>query len=286
MKKNFILGVGCQKGGTTWLHSQLNKSDCVDMGFTKEYHVFDALYVPACSRFLNEKLALLKHFAHDFQWLSKNPFFYKHLGFYLDTRSYFDYFDYLWHKQKQISTVGDITPSYSALPVTALQAIKSELESRGFNVKVVFLMRDPIERCWSMIRMERRNRLRNNPSAPVPDEIAMLENSFANTQCEIRTRYENTINNLECVFDKENIFYSLYETLFESTTIDNLKKFLELDDFRPDINHKTNVSRKNDTCLELDSDLASKIFNHYRQTYDFCASRFGAKEHWPGWKYS
>ena len=41
-EKVFILGVGCQKGGTTWLHKQLDKHPNVNMGFTKEYHVFDA----------------------------------------------------------------------------------------------------------------------------------------------------------------------------------------------------------------------------------------------------
>jgi hypothetical protein len=43
MTKTFILGVGAQKGGTTWLHRQLNKNKNIDLGFRKEYHIFDAI---------------------------------------------------------------------------------------------------------------------------------------------------------------------------------------------------------------------------------------------------
>ena len=32
MKKQFILGVGCQKGGTTWIYDQLSKLEQVDFG--------------------------------------------------------------------------------------------------------------------------------------------------------------------------------------------------------------------------------------------------------------
>ena len=43
MKKIFILGVGAQKGGTTWLHRQLNSNQNIDLGFRKEYHILDAI---------------------------------------------------------------------------------------------------------------------------------------------------------------------------------------------------------------------------------------------------
>ena len=39
----FLLGVGAQKAGTSWLHDQLQRRNDVDFGFLKEYHVFDAL---------------------------------------------------------------------------------------------------------------------------------------------------------------------------------------------------------------------------------------------------
>ena len=43
----FLLGIGAQKAGTTWLHAQLNRRRDADFGFLKEYHVHDALTLPA-----------------------------------------------------------------------------------------------------------------------------------------------------------------------------------------------------------------------------------------------
>ena len=39
----FVLGVGAQRGGTTWLSRFLNHSPQFERGYRKEYHVFDAL---------------------------------------------------------------------------------------------------------------------------------------------------------------------------------------------------------------------------------------------------
>ena len=47
MAGTFLLGVGCQKGGTAWLHRYLEGSPQCDPGFRKEYHVWDALDLPA-----------------------------------------------------------------------------------------------------------------------------------------------------------------------------------------------------------------------------------------------
>jgi hypothetical protein len=43
--KTFLLGVGCQKGGTTWLYRYLTRSPQFVPGYRKEYHLFDSLYL-------------------------------------------------------------------------------------------------------------------------------------------------------------------------------------------------------------------------------------------------
>ena len=58
---------------------------------------------------------------------------------------YFNYFKHLLSKPA-IKLTGDITPSYSMLDSNAFADIKNGLESVGLRVKVVFLMRDPVER--------------------------------------------------------------------------------------------------------------------------------------------
>ena len=44
MKKNFLLCVGCQKGGTSWLWKQLTRNENFYAGI-KEYHIFNKIYL-------------------------------------------------------------------------------------------------------------------------------------------------------------------------------------------------------------------------------------------------
>lgn len=155
--KTFLLGVGCQKGGTTWLHSQLMNYENVDMGFCKEYHHFDTLYLP--SPFSVIKQSRIK--ALEFQLIKRpeevpSQNILRHLLFLKDENSYYEYFNNLWSSDDKISIVGDITPSYSALRSEHFSIIKEKLEYFGFSVKVIFLMRDPVERIWSSVRMKKK----------------------------------------------------------------------------------------------------------------------------------
>src|SRR6185312_14812353 len=42
--KIFVLGVGAQRAGTSWLNSYLSSHPCVSMSQIKELHYFDALW--------------------------------------------------------------------------------------------------------------------------------------------------------------------------------------------------------------------------------------------------
>ncbi|CAA0119023.1 Uncharacterised protein [Halioglobus japonicus] len=282
-KKLFYLGVGCQKGGTTWLHSQLNASQFVRKGFSKEYHVFDALYVEECSAFLTNKIDKLKQQIQSGVLMEKQDNLLKLLEFCRNPQSYFDYFDHLWSKSDKTIAVGDITPTYCALPVAGFRAIKQGLENRGFTVKIIFIMRDPIERCWSMLRMHREDVEHKNPAKTLAKEQTELASYYNSRQCELRTRYEQTVKNLEAVFDSDNIYYGIYETLFEKETLQQLQDFLELPDFNPDINKKVNVTKKHVDTLSVE--LMSDIARFYRETYQFCEDRFGTAKQWSGYQY-
>ena len=287
-KKTFILGVGCQKGGTTWLHSQLNDSPEVDMGLCKEYHVFDALYVDDCKDFLTNKLKRLGRInnCETQEQLSEFNDLLLRVSFYADTKNYFNYFDFLWRDGGPLlSAVGDITPTYALLPKHALEEIKAGLEAKGFEVKVIFLMRDPIERIWSALRMARNHRAKSGKEHILSNERDHLMIFSENSINMKRSDYETTIKNLETVFDRNDIFYTFYEKLFMPNTLLEMKNFLGLEDFNPDVNYKINISGKSKTMKKLDPELGAKLFEQYKSTYDFCEERFGVKDFWPGWDY-
>jgi hypothetical protein len=275
--KQFILGVGCQKGGTTWLHNQLSQNRHVDMGFRKEYHVFDALHVKEFAWFMNQRLSkgeMLRHARRTGSVITQIRPLLKSANFRKYPANYFKYFEALT-RRKHITTVGDITPGYCALPVEVLSLIKSELEQSGFAVKVVFLMRDPVDRCWSAIRMKRRKSPELGQGA---SEQQQLREMFRAPAFQIRTQYENTVRNLDAVFEPDSIFYEFYERLFTPEAISRLKNFLNIPELNLDIGTRVNVSPKING--EISDDLRREICEFYWETYEFCFGRFGAEELW------
>ncbi len=287
-EKIFVLGVGCQKGGTSWLHKQFERSPYIDLGFTKEYHVFDALYIKSCRSYLSKRINKLEKLIDSGKLIASQSNLLKLIDFHQNTRNYFDYFDYLYLKSEKVKVVGDLTPSYCGLPSSAFDLIKSQAEAMGFQVKVIFIMRDPFERIWSAIRMMRGNRASKNPDYILnkeKDEEIELLNSYKNVKFRLRTRYQDTITNIESIFDAENVFYGFYENLFTETSIKNFEDFLGID-LSVNFEEKINVSPK--SIVSISSENIEKVVKFYEETYSFCDKKFiseNLSKIWFGYKY-
>ena len=147
----FLLGVGAQKAGTSWLHLQLHNRADANFGFCKEYDIHDALTVPKLVRYRQQQGSWLK------------PSTWRRQGFFKDTKRHYDYFCSLLSRP-HIRLTGDITPSYSCLSTDTLTTIEREFTKRMIPVRPVFLMRDPIERVISSQRMKLRKRGQKDPS--------------------------------------------------------------------------------------------------------------------------
>ncbi len=279
----FLLGVGCQKGGTTWLHDYLQSHPQVNLGFTKEYHVFDVLHnVPGCGHFRHyyeSRARQQRELRGDGQPI--DPGLEKQLGFYDSTASYYDYFKELVQEKPETRLVGDITPSYAGLPASAFSEIRKQLLERGFSVRVIFLMRDPVERVWSQIRMLRRDRPGDAQFSEV-SEAELIRKRYRGLPCAFRTRYELTIQNLESVFPADELHYNFYERLFNDDSIRDISEFLrlEFDAGPPDFSRRINTSEKHEP---ISRELQQEVAEYYAQTYRYVRHRFGSvvKELWP-----
>ncbi len=296
MEKTFILGVGAQKSGTSWLYAQLIKNNNVDMGFKKEYHVFDTIYTSRANFSTRNKL--LKKFMKNKNTILPKPLgsnlarkkdnnstLLQQLSFISNPEHYFDYFGYLAMKNQNVDLVGDITPSYAGLDPEVYKMIKNELEKRDLKVKVIFLMRDPIERLWSMARMARRNKAKlgkkNQINETEEEQLMRLSTGKAAIG---RTRYDKTIANLEKIFPREDIMYGFYESMFEESFYNEFRTFLGVDLIDPDFEQIRNASPK--TTL-ISDDLFSKLVQSYSMVYTFIHEKFGdiPLGIWPGYKY-
>ena len=279
-QKTFLLGVGCQKGGTTWLHSQLETYENVDLGFCKEYHFFDTYYLKSEFARKQRWLILLKDQLSKKPQKLPNKSILRRLLFAQDENSYYQYFNNLWSSDDKISIVGDITPSYNALKAEHFSVIKKKLEDLGFTVKIIFFMRDPVERIWSSVRMYRRNKIRKGAFVKKSDNDLLLS-QYKLLGVSQRTRYDLTILNLEQVFNSSNIFYCLYEDLFSIESTDKLQNFLCLKENKFNIYSRKNVSPKEQT---VDILTKREVARHYREVYDFVIKRFPVDDRWSNYK--
>lgn len=280
----FILGLGAQKAGTSWLHTYFRTVPEIHTGFLKEYHVLDALFV---EQMKGRKTALARRTIQALQegdfHRTANRKLIKLMAMVADREHYFDFFEHRLLKHGGLTC--DLTPSHIALPPRALKLVKKSFAERNITVRPIFLMRDPVERCWSAIRMDRRDgRLRNYDSSL--SDSAILREEFKSETQRLRTDYAEAIKRFEKVFDKSTIIYGFYETMFTQSFIDHLADSLRFTPVKPDFDKRVNLSAK--TSPTLDDDLQREIVQFYSGTYRFMCGKFGdafMRGIWPSYRF-
>ncbi len=265
----FLLGVGAQKSGTSWLHHYLTQSPGFDSGITKEYHVWDALDLPLQRGNLVRRradgmpLSGLRGIRHRMQ---------------TEEGYYARYFRGLCRNGATLTA--DITPSYAGLGQARFERIKAEIEATGLACKAIFIIRDPVERDKSAVRF---NLARGNFREGLPPGTTEFCDALAaysrSDHARMRSNYVPTIRSLRAAFPPEALHIAVYETLFERRSILALSDFLGIP-ARPDL-ARTRVnhgSGKAVTCPEVER----KLQDHYREVYEFCAREVPETCH--GWR--
>jgi Sulfotransferase family len=273
--RTFLLGVGAMKAGTTWLHDFLAASPQCQPGHRKEYHVFDSLDFPVeqgkepwlLHRVVDKARASLDEVA---QGRPTDPTFLHQAAMIADEQLYFDYFTALFSRDPATRLTLDITPGYALLSTERLASIRAEFERRAVRPMAVFLLRDPVERIWSQVRMQKRRRPENNPGSA--EEL--VAQRFAEPSYAERTRYEETVRHLDATFGDQAGF-AFYEELFDPATSErelrSLCALAGIDYREPDLDARFNVSPRTATLPE---GTVRAVAEHYRATYEFVASRF------------
>tara|TARA_B100001564_G_scaffold359065_1_gene379526 strand:- start:1339 stop:2181 length:843 start_codon:yes stop_codon:yes gene_type:complete len=273
-KLKFILGLGAQRAGTTWLFNYLLSRDNFTPGFDKEFHVFDTATIKECfgfrkdleksaaqSRFVNAKII------HDdvirLKMIS-NPDL---------------YFEYCLHllKTPGINITADITPSYSGLSSETLEYIKDEFTKRNIEVLPIFIIREPVRRLASMAKLQ----LYNQSMRPTKNELILhMQKLVGSSQDRLRSDYKKTITNLENVFGKK-IFISFFEELFSSSSVQSLCEFLGI--HFTEASYRQTINQLDESIMLTQDDL-SAFSEYYQEQYDFVHNKFGHERTRALWK--
>jgi hypothetical protein len=283
--KTFLLGAGCQKGGTTWLYQYLATSPQFTHGYRKEYHVLDSLDLPsegvARKRLLGRAAEQVTSDPEPGNRLAATSA--HRLSMFLDQQFYFDYFTGLLHRTPRTRLVADMTPSYGMLPTERFEAVRAGFDRRGISTLPVFLMRDPVERIWSQVRMHARLYERHEAARTQSAEFVLAQ--YARPAYANRTAYDEVIRKLDTVFGPDRVYYGFYETLFTEEEILRLCGLAGIDYVEPGFEERVHFSPK---TSELPDDTVRTVAEHYRGVYTAVAERFPdvpLTEIWPSSRY-
>lgn len=269
--KTFLVGVGAAKCGTSWLYRYLKSLPEVTVSPLKEVHFFDQKFTTHDTEPTNP-MAIRRvddYFEFDVDLamtLKKHPHFQAsidRLKMIYDDNEYFGHFARICTQRTQ--TLGDITPAYAVLGRNGFEYMQHFFASQDASLKIIFIMRDPVDRLWSQVRhMQQKNpsldTARNWPD--MIQEPTVIE----------RADYQQTIEALDEIFPAQDVLHLFYEDLFSEASMRKLCLFAGAE-FR----QGESEERQNETSIKIDlPDAARDQFQKMLQPqYEFCRRRFG-----------
>lgn len=271
-----VFCIGAQKAGTTWLFDTLRQSQQVHFSRNKELHYFDVIAgkakqvfdirVRAVSTLAQRLVPQLG--PRNLQNLRQLRDLTDLLAIYTCERGdHSSYLDYLLENYQNQPVICDITPAYAVLD----QGIFKEMGQIG-SAKFIFILRDPIDRMWSQIRMAIKT---ENPEdqtfqdACIARANRLIESGrLGNIE---RADYLGTITQLEAAIPQDRIQYLFYETLFQPTTMNGLCTFLGIDRLPVDPGNRSNLG----TPTPLPPDIRAAFRAALAPQYAFIRDRFG-----------
>jgi len=198
-----FLGIGAPRSATTWLSSKLRVNPEIYLPPIKELHYFDmsseypspSINKQADNRFWSRN--------HE-NYLScsdpnKKNWFKNYLFGNFDDQWYISLFE----GADEQAICGEITPAYSILEVTDIKRVY-EINN---EMKMIFMMRNPIERAWSAFLHPLT--IRNHDFSGLTE--SEVENGLREAVLTNKGNYLKTIENWTSVFPAEQFYFGYYD---------------------------------------------------------------------------
>ncbi len=205
-----FLVIGAQKSATTWLYSCMRKHEGLYLPPKKEIHYFDRSKSYSSSSVLSEASPLRRYNLLTAAQALKTCF--KKSSNWDDFRWYLHYFfSYcndkwyrnLFRRRQPHQVAGEVTPGYSMLS----KADVAKVKQINPHLKIIFIMRNPVERDWSAYLMRLRKHQLNYDD--MDDDY--VYRFFEFDGCRMKGDYLSTLLHWQAHFPKEHIFIGYYE---------------------------------------------------------------------------
>ncbi len=275
-----FLIIGAQKAGTTWLHRNLQAHPQIWMPKEKELHYFDEKLGAKTS--LRSKLWGER--AMDERWRRQVR---RQMGRYSkfsasDIAWDLKYFLGSWNDRWYASlftqgagkTVGETTPDYSVLGRVQIAHVHDIMP----EAKIIFLMRNPIERAWSQSLMDVRERNLEDVSEEE------FRGHFESKRSRMFTDYARTLENWGAFFAPEQIFVGFLEDIhfYPNRLLARAYRFLGVD---PSADYRVIRRKIHSRDVEtMPTRLAAGLAGSYLEDATALEERFGGYASF--WRYS
>jgi hypothetical protein len=266
-----VYGVGATKAGSGWLYRFLRAHPDCHLRTIKELHFFDTLEFGRTN-------ARLRKLDRGFDLLNaRNPEGAKRDSLVRDFQDWMtvaktgdtaDYLRYLSDGRGSRTVVADITPAYSLVSQRSLRVMAGVLPDTRF----VFLMRDPVARLWSHVRMIARRASARGGADPVQLAASVLDRALTGQEPNITSRgaYDSILPRLRAVVPAAGLFVDFFEDIVPPSATDRLCAFLGIAPRKP-------LARRPHEGLDipLADDQRARIRNYLAPQYDFVRSDMG-----------
>lgn len=260
-----FIGIGTQKAGTTWLTSNLAYRPDVWLPPIKELHYFDSIYIDDIFRM---REIVEKQFTKKLIVLANKTKNNKRKSTYLSLCDKSVMFTDQWYhdvyslaKNKNAVT-GEFTPNYCAIGQVGAEHMK-RINSL---VKLIYIIRDPIDRYNSSLRM-----LKTHNSAKKQRDIVCSQAFHA------RGDYKSNIPIWDSVFPSRQILYLPFGRIRTEplNVMRDIEHYLGLAPYHdyPRLQDKINAAKK----IEISEFATTYIQDIAEPQYAFLESRFGSE---------
>lgn len=280
--------VGATKAGTSWLHRYLSDHPECHLRAVKEVHYFDTLEAGQAAREAERHALRREVMGHELAaarrpgrraTLERQMADAAELSalFAAAARGEETHEAYLAYLQRDRGTrrlVADITPAYALLP----QARIRQMGEIAPGARFVYLLRDPVARLWSHIRMMAARRAADPSEVPERSRnILRRVLSGKEQQIEIRSQYDAALGRLRGAVAPERLLCLFYEDMFGGDGVERICDFLGISRQPADVSTRIHAG----PSVEPTPDMIEKMRAWLAPQYDAVAADMGALP--PAW---
>lgn len=273
--RTMFIGVGAAKAGTTWLYEYLRDHREVCASPIKEMHYFDCKYQPQDTLDWNSifaerlrkkarKSRILRGYISALfgrpQKLAGVDVLRERVDINDDDNAYLDFFGRRLTSAHR--AFGEFTPGYAALDVASLEKVKAIHP----DMKILYVMRDPVQRFCSALKS------RQDSERGYSAFEQFLEELNDNDELIGQTRYDLVHKKLTRVFDRGDLFFGFYESMFEDRFMQELCGFLGV---RHMPANYLRVVNRGQPAVPLSPAMIVAGREKFRPVYDFAKREFG-----------